>query len=378
MDLLDLRADQRAAAAKNEKLGEMYVFASRHVKCTRCGLVPRKADTVFFKKNDSPVYSANNGRICICKSCAQKIFEAYAKETNDPLYALMQFCAEFNYYYDKEVAIALYDNGTLSLGRYIAKINTVDRGKTFADNFASVVSTQREEPAVLEQPTYNRTTSWAIEDKKNKDNVSERIGYDPFIDGGFSDEQLKFLYNTCAGYLTDAVEQDPHKLQNVVLMCKTFLQLETIDKMLNNQFNSVNPDTQLIASLTATKEKLTNTITRIANENGFAEKTSGRSNQGSNTLSFKMREMEQKHFEFSKVNIHDVRMAESFKEIAKINAHALMDELAETGDDFARLCADQRQFVVELQEENDELTEQNRLLNIRIKDLEEQIKAKAR
>ena len=47
-----------------------------------------------------------------------------------------------------------------------------------------------------------------------------------------------------------------------------------------------------------------------------------------------------------------------------------------TGDDYASRCADQRQFVVELQTTIGNLEETNRLQAIRIKDLEEQIKSK--
>ena len=123
------------------------------------------------------------------------------------------------------------------------------------------------------------------------------------------------------------------------------------------------------------KEKLSNTITRIANENGFSEKTSGKSSQGSNTFSGKMKEMLANDFSLSKVNIHDVRMAESFREVASMSSHALIEEMNLTGDDWARLCAEQRTFVTELQENNEKLEEENRLLYIKVKDLEDQIKA---
>ena len=377
MDLLDLRADQRAAAAKNEKAGEMYVFAAKQVKCTRCGIVPKSPLNAFFKRADSPLYAAQGGKICVCKDCANKIYDAYCQE-HDPMYALMKFCCDFNYYYDKAIAIDLFDNGNFTLGRYIQMIGRQDKGKSFTDNFIDAMGEGRETIVSSATPEHQRTGNWSIEDKKNKDNVVDRIGYDPFIDGGYTDEQLKFLYNTCAGYLTDAVEQDPHKLQNVILMCKTYMQLETIDKLINSQFNAVKPDTQLISSLTTMKEKLTNTTTRIANENGFSEKTGGKTTQGSNTFSGIMRQMFDEDFALSKVNIHDVRMAESFKEIAAMNAHALIEEMNLTGDDYARLCAEQREFTAKLQDENEAITENNRLLQIKIKDLESQLRERTK
>lgn len=376
MDLLELRADQRAAQAKNAKSGEMFVFASKQIKCTRCGIVPKRPENSFYKKTGSPLFAAQDDRICVCKECAEKIYNEYC-DTTDPLDAMMRFCCDFGYYYDEEIAKSLYDNCKFSVGNYLAMVNRKHKGLSFADNMKQFSTMQN---PVAESATdidnYDRTRSWSIEDRKNKDNVISLVGYDPYIDGGYTDEQLKFLYNTSAGYLTDAVEQDPHKLQNVILMVKTFLQLDKIDRLINAEFNSPNQDTSLISSYTTMKEKLNNTVTRIANENGFSEKTSGKSSQGSNTLSDRMKKMFESNFTLSQVNIHDITMQESFSEIAKMNAHSLIEEMNMTGDDYARLCADQRQFVVELQETIGNLEETNRLQAIRIKDLEEQIKSK--
>ena len=41
-----------------------------------------------------------------------------------------------------------------------------------------------------------------------------------------------------------------------------------------------------------------------------------------------------------------------------------------TGDDYARLCAEQRTLVTDLQEKNADLEEENRLLLIKVKELE--------
>lgn len=372
VDLLALKASQREAQTKNEKSGEMYVFAAKQVKCTRCGHVPKKPQSYFYKRSDSPLFPAQDGLMCVCKTCAGAIFQEYTDQYDDIKFAVQRFCCDFNYYYDEQLLINLIGDGNFSIGTYIVKNNSTNRGKTFANNFSELVSNG----TVDARKDSSAPVKWSIEDKKNKENVCMKVGYDPFVESGYTEDQLKFLYNSCAGYLADdAVEQDPHKLQNVIMMVKTFLQLETIDRLINEQFISVQPDTSLISSLTTMKEKLSNTITRIANENGFSEKTSGKSSQGSNTFSGKMKEMLENDFSLSKVNIHDVRMAESFREVASMSSHALIEEMNLTGDDWARLCAEQRTFVTELQENNEKLEEENRLLYIKVKDLEGQIKA---
>ncbi len=378
MDLLELRADQRNAEAKNTKQGEMFVFASRQIKCTRCGIVPKRPETSFYKKTDgSSVFAGQDNRICVCKDCANKIYDEYCEESG-LMNGLIRFCCTFNYYYDKDMAQAMFDNCNFSIGSYIAAVNRSYKGLCFADSLDSLASMQPQQDSQDNTKTpapFDRTTSWTIEDRKNKDNVVALVGYDPFASSGnYTDEQLKFLYNTSAGYITDSVEQDPHKLQNVILMVKTFLQIDTLDKLMTVEMNASSPDISLMTSYANMKEKLTSTATRIANENGFSEKTSGKSSQGVNTLSNKMKEMADAKFTLSKVNIHDVNMSESFREIAQMNAKALINEMGMTGDDYARLCAEQRTFVADLQKENDDLEETNRLLNIRIKDLEAKIR----
>ena len=375
MDLLELRSDQRLAESKNTKQGEMFVFASRQIKCTRCGIVPKRPETSFYKKTDgSSVFAGQNNRICVCKDCANKIFEEYCEES-DLMNGLIRFCCTFNYYYDKDMAQAMFDNCNFSIGSYIASVNRSFKGLSFVDSLDNIVSVPHPQTTSEDKQqipkSFDRTISWTIEDRKNKDNVVALVGYDPFASSGnYTDEQLKFLYNTSAGYITDSVEQDPHKLQNVILMVKTFLQIDTLDKLMTAEMNAHNPDIGLMTSYANMKEKLTSTATRIANENGFSEKTSSKSTQGVNTLSNKMKEMFDANFTLSKVNIHDVNMSESFREIAQMNAKALIDEMGMTGDDYARLCAEQRTFLSELQKQNDDLEETNRLLSIKIKDLE--------
>lgn len=370
MGQLELRADQRVARSKNELAGEMYIFASNQIKCSRCGIVPKRPDSMFYK-HSSVIYDAQNNRVHVCKDCMNKIYDDYASLYDDKYVAIQHFCAEFNYYYSQDAAETLCENNKFTVGNYLRILNTSYKGKTFSDSY------QELKPKVSSAPkevSPARTFKWSIEDRKNKDNVVNLIGYDPFADGGYTDEQLKFLYNTSAGYLTESVEQDPHKLQSIIMMVKTFLQLDTVDRLINEQFASPTPDASLIATFTGMKDKLNSSIIKIANENGFSEKTSGKSMQGSNTLSARMQQMYNAHFEISKVNIRDVKMAESYREIAAMNAHALVNEMNLTGDDYARLCADQRAFVAELQETQEQTEEDNRLLRIRIKDLEKQIK----
>lgn len=370
MGILELNQAKRLASEKNERAGEYFVFASKYIKCSRCGHTPKSFDLYFYKKNNSPLYSAQSDRICVCKNCVEQIFNDYIAECgNDQMLALIKVCAEFNYYFDQEYAANLINSGEMNIGKYIAYVNKCRRQYSFSDNYIEL----RDKMPLNQDtqlPQFDSTSRWSIEDKKNKDSVVSRLGYDPFADGGHTDEQLRFLYNTFSGYLTDAVEQDPHKLQNVLMMVKTFLQLEIVDRNLDLQLNLAQPDMQAITSLTNTKEKLTKTATSIANENGFAEKTGGKSSQGSNTFSAKQKEMLEKNFSLSKVNIHDIRMSESFKEIARVNAHALIEEMNLTGDDYARLCAEQRTLVTDLQEKNADLEEENRLLLIKVKELE--------
>ena len=245
---------------------------------------------------------------------------------------------------------------------------SISEKKKIVEKYLDIKSAGLEEENNIKQKQ-EEIIKWNSSDIKNKSYVLQTVGYDCFDDESYVDENKKFLYNTLADYLTDDVIEDPHKMQSVIALVKTTLQVENVDRLINRELKKTQPDKDLIKSLTDIKEKLSRTINSSANDNGISAKGSGKGSKGSNTLTNIMKEMAENGFEEIKTNIVNVKMSNSYKEISKENARALFDELNNTSDDYARMVATQAEMIDGYQTKITQLEEAIRLLKIENKAL---------
>ena len=211
------------------------------------------------------------------------------------------------------------------------------------------------------------------QDKKNLTYVVSSIGYDCFDDDSWSDDDRRFAYNTLADYLTDDVLEDSHKVQSVIAMVKTYVQVEQIDKILNMELRKNRVDADQLNKLSGVKKGLLAAINAMAKENGISAITSGKKTQTGNSLTRIMRELGEHGFEETKVNVVSSRLSDSYKEVATDNIRAILAELALTGDEYAEMLSQQTELVAKQQERIDILEEERRKLRIEIKLLNDEI-----
>lgn len=342
-------------------------------KCTRCGKTKSDPKGFFFMSKTSPLFVSNELFACICSDCSNELFENYKVKYKDEKLALMLICCHLDVFFSEELYEQVKDNANFSLGNYLKHINL---SQYKAKNFITYLINVNQINGWLKDTTEirdDKEANWKASDYKNKRYVLESIGYDCFDDESYTDENRKFLYNTLADYLTDDIIEDQHKIQNVILMVKTILQVENTDKLINAEFKKKIIDKDIIKPLTEIKNNLTNTITKIANENGIAAKTSGKSGKGANTLTNIMKEMAENGFEEIKTNIFNIKMCETFKNISDISNKSLFEQLNYQTDDYARMVAKQREELQLLFEEKEKLEESLRLIKIENKELKQQI-----
>lgn len=343
-------------------------------KCTRCGKTRTDPKGYFFMSKTSPLFVSNDLYTCICTDCANELFEEAKIKYKDEKMALIIICHYMDIYFSEELYESRKDDANFSLGNYLKNINL---GQYKAKNFTTfLVNALREQETLRnseEIQSLNEEVRWSASDKKNKSYVLQTVGYDCFEDENYTEANRKFLFNTLADYLTDDVIEDPHKLLSAISLVKTTLQLDSIDKLINSELRQRLPDNNLIKSLTEIKDKLTRSINSLANENGISAKSSGKGSKGSNTLTNIMKEMSENGFEEIKVNVVDIKLSNSYQEIARDNAKALLDELNFTSDDYARMVATQSEMINDYQDKIMQLEEENRLLKIQIKTLKAEL-----
>lgn len=338
-------------------------------RCTRCGYECDSPTGHFFMSKNSPLYSANYGYTNLCCDCANEVFKDYENKFKDTKLALMLICHDLDFYFSDTLYDKVKANANFTIGNYFKFLNgTQYKSKNFNHALLEMIKTQglRSDSDIRE----DKEEKWKASDKKNKNYVLSSVGYDCFEDTNYSDDERKFLFNTMADYLTDEVLEDPHKLQQVIILVKTLLQSDEIDKSINAEFKKGIPDLMTMDKLTSVKNKLIGNINTIALDLGISAKSAGKGNKGSNTLSNIMKEMQERGFEETKVNIVSAKMSASYQEIAKANAKALLEELNLTSDDYAQMVAQQSEMITELQEQNEKLEEDIRIAKLKVKEIE--------
>lgn len=342
-------------------------------RCTRCGKTVSDAKTLFYVSNKSPLFIANDFYTHICCDCTNDLFTEAENKFKDTKLALIITCHYLDIFFSEELYESTKANANFSFGNYLRLMNgTQYKAKNFTSFLVNVVQDGQILKGSMEIQQ-EREVKWKAADLKNKNYVIQTVGYDCFEDENYTDENRKFLFNTLSDYLTDDVVEDPHKLQCVIAMVKTTLQVENVDKLINAEFRKMAPDYGLLKSLGDIKDKYANNINKTANENGISAKTSGRNSKGTNALTNIMKEMLENGFEQIKVNIVDVNLSESYKEISIDNAHSLIEELNFTSDEYAAMVAKQSILVSAYQDEIMLMEEDMRKLKLENKALQQKL-----
>ena len=339
--------------------------------CVRCGKQYKKFIGNFYKNSRSDIYNENDSRIPICANCLQELQAKLEKKFRDKRLVYMTLCAYCDVYYTDKAFYTVTDSPDGDFGKYCRVINGVQyKDKTFQDTIMELNDAILKLSTPADLPIARKMND---QDKQNMTYVISALGYDCFDDDTWSEDEKRFAYNTLADYLSDDVLEDSHKVQCVITMVKTFVQVEQIDKSLNAEMRKVHLDSDNISKLSNVKKSLLSTINTMAKENGISAITSGKKTQGGNSLTRIMREMGENNFEEIKVNVITSKLAESYKEVATDNIKAILAELALTGDEYAEMLSKQTELVASQQEKIDVLEEDKRKLRIQIKELNEEI-----
>lgn len=363
----------QATAAKRGRPRKKPTLAAVPNPCIRCGKQYKRYEGNFYKSSKrSDIYVQNDSRVPICTNCLQDLQVELEKRFRDKRMVYMTLCAYCDVYYCDKAYYDVVEKNNGDFGKYCRIINGQQQyiGKTFKDTIAELNDRITELSTPTDLPIARKMND---QDKKNLSFVISSIGYDCFDDDSWSDDDRRFAFNTLAEYLTDDVLEDSHKVQSVIAMVKTYVQVEQIDKILNMELRKNVIDAEQIKKLSDVKKGLQASINAMAKENGISAITSGKKSQGGNSLTKIMREMNDNGFEEIKVNVVTSKLSESYQEVANDNIKAIIAELALTGDEYAEMLSQQTDLMAKQQEKIAILEEDKRKLRIEIKELNEEI-----
>lgn len=338
------------------------------MRCSCCGDITTDPKKIFQKSSGSAIFSANGDYAGICVHCIGSLYMDYSSRFDDKT-AMVIICHYLDLYFNEQQFDKLRVTPNYSIDTFIRLMTTAgNKNKSFATYIKEQLD-KRAHDAIDERTAVN-DMKWSVADLRNKKYVIQTIGYDCFVDESYSDADAKLLYNTLAEYLTDDIVEDAHKVQSVISMVKTLLQVEKTDRLINAELLKRNSDEDTLKILGEVKSNFVRVVNNIANENGIAAKTSGKQKAGTSTLTYILKQMYDDGFVEAKANLYNAKLSESYQEIAEANARALFNELQFTSDEYARMVSEQSVKLADALSKIETLQEENRLLKIKLEDPE--------
>lgn len=319
-----------------------------------------KSESQFYLARSSPLWNASQQRVLFCKDCINKLYDEYSSKYGDET-ALLIVCYMMDYPFLKDVYSDMKTAGSFVLGTYIKNLNL---GRHKGKNFASTIIdgglfTSVEE--IKSDAQNSREVKWNKKDRQNKDFVISTVGYDPFGDSNFTDEDRRSLFNMMAGYCDiEGIRSDKYKMDSVIRMMFESLQLEKINEKINEALKGA-PDEKVIDKWMAAKVRIMTNLSNIARDNNISSLHSNAGKAGVSTLSAKMKEMEESGYEDIKVNVFTIETCAAMKQIADLSNQSLLDQLHLDAGEYSELVKSQRAMIVTLQDKIDEITEDLRI-----------------
>jgi hypothetical protein len=371
-------------------------------KCPICG--DDKSIATGFYKSSSPLFSLEHC-VPICISCVKKEvinrdgtvnenkLKTMCQRLDKPYYideldsAFLQCKKEHGYLSDDEVA----KYGNEIIGFYFKNINTLrqNKNKSFSDSekdgfVHKTVNTnaQNKKEQTLQRysdikeknilTTKQETNiKWSKEDKQNMKYTISKLGYDPFEDVGLDEFDRKYCFNLLSGYFdTPGILEDGHKKQCVIEITMSYCQCRKITDELNTELSRSDSNEKRIASLTSAKTSLLSSIANIAKDNNISSNYSKQSNQGQDSISSMMKEMEKNDFQEIKLNLFDIKTSEAFRQIDEISNTNIANQLTLDNSDYSEIVKEQRNLIKKYEQSINKLEEENRLLKNKIIDFE--------
>ncbi|PYE51629.1 hypothetical protein DFQ00_102424 [Paenibacillus barcinonensis] len=183
----------------------------------------------------------------------------------------------------------------------------------------------------------------------NRLDVIKMLGYDPFEFE--NDRDRRHLYNKLVDFLDEGTLEDGFKLPTVIEIVKTFNQLDKINNTISNMttdVQSLTTNAGTIKSLIDAKDKLYKSVLALAKDNGISVNHNNNKSKGSGTLSGIIKQLQEKGFEESSVNLFDIETCAGMSQVADISNESIFKQLQFDENDYSAMLIEQREIIGDL------------------------------
>ena len=346
--------------------------------CPYCN--KEKKESEFYMSTDPLVLT---GRTSMCKDCARKIarnWDENKQEYGNCTKASTQAALER---LDKPWVENLWESSyhevydeTKTKGRkesvwdaYIKNVG-MSQYKTMRWRDGDLFNTYVEDAKAVASIELNKTDGTQIlsnqevadEFEKNKQDVIRLLGYDPFESEKLEDQPL--LYSQLIGYLDSSGEgnDDMMRTSSAITIVRGFLQQAKIDDRLAKSMANTNVNTAELKALLDSKQKVSSTISQLAEQSCLSLKHNKNASKGENTWTGKIKKLKDMDLRSAEVNGFDIGTCRGMQQVLEISDASIMKQLALDESEWSEMVAEQRKTIVDLQKQRDVYKEVNRIL----------------
>ena len=247
--------------------------------------------------------------------------------------------------------------GNFDFGLYMRTLNGVQYLKKsfitslIENSFAEDSSAKVQESA---------EAKWTREEIRNKKEVIDMLGADPF--DGYSAQDRRYLFGELAKYLDEDLLDDAFKLSQVVQIVTNNLQIKKCDLQISSL--DVYKDADKVKTLNTIKKDLVASNDKIAKENEISVRNRTNKDAGKSTLTYLMRDLREKDFAEAQANYYDQLKSDGTRWAVDMSMKAISQNAMFDENDKQDILVHQREMIDKLQGELDDKTEECRLLKI--------------
>ena len=371
------KTKKKSAKTKDMDLERKYL-------CPYCG--KEKVAGSFYTSSDPLILT---GITSMCKDCAEKIARNWDEATNqfgDCTKASIQAALERldkpwleNIYissydeinnenagkkrrsvwaaYIKNIGMQQYRGMRWRDGDLFSTSSAKEKIQQNIDSFVEAVEEEKDEKIIpVDQEVLNEYV-------KNKSSVIRLLGYDPF--GGESEADKPLLYSQLVGYLDlGGDNEDMMRTSSAITIVRGFLQQAKLDDMLAKSMKNIGADGKAgeIKSLLDSKQKISSTISQLAEQSCLSLKHNKNASKGENTWTGKIKKLKDMDLREAEVNGFDIGTCRGMQQVLEMSDASIMKQLRLDESEWSDMVADQRQMITGLQRDLDVYKEINRIL----------------
>lgn len=325
--------------------------------------------TNFYDAVDSSIFkNSPEGKIPICKSCLDNLYRRYFNLSQNAKWAIYKMCEKMDVAFINSVYEGTVKEGSATwekqFGLYMKTFNSFKKNNNWG-SFDTSEETDIDFSMTGEIALKDKDYKWSNQDKRNKKNVIELLGYEVFE--GYNENDQKFLYNNILLYLDEDTIEDAYKVSSITQIVDNNNQIRKYQYLKNQYSSDINmimKNSSYLSELENLIKKLVDNNDKIAKENGISAKNKTDKSLNKTSLTGKMKYLHENQFDDLEVDYYDQKVCFGMERAIEISNRAIRSQFSFDENTFNELLITQRELIQQKDKKILELEEENRVLNV--------------